>query len=640
MSNFDDASYQHWGSDGVNDPRDFRMSSPIDFDGPPREEEEEEPGVRSLTVAEFVSLAKQLYQSGDMASFTRFVLNGLHEHVQHQVDPIKNALEDDHEIYALRDYDSLLGIHSNICVQTALTMYPVSKFEDTLTRNIHIKISFNNQFGEHSNVPVHRIPNLCIAKWGTHNMIRVLLPGLYNGQRRNPFLTQEELATFYEKGLRPTAVRLAGPSASEWPPSYSAEMFRARGKNGTLSFQTKTLPSWRVGPLGDCLRTCLASNGVSWGAGLVFLHQIRGVKGSSGHSVTADAATEAMDDFLLENSFIDDALLTGDWWVDVGLEIASIDEQCLAWRTDSHYHVAKDALKITEHHARRITRPGSSKYIRDMTSHLPSVSGCRISPGVRAQGPYEALYLQTYTTDKAITYRPEGSHFGKFLRGEDIISGKADDYCRGLYDLYRQATDKNPSRARIELRVPMQHASRVLLDVDIDHFRDGLVIFDPIVWWSLRAYRVLAFKYILEQQEQGTYSIRSMDSALLLTAAAPWFLNGLHSAPDNGPSSRDLMGKILPLVDRIDADVETLAYPTSTRASITPVQRSDNDDNDDDDDDDDDHDDHDRNAGSVRRVEEDNISVYSDLSDVEAPVHQAIRPRGQSNRPENVPYNP
>jgi hypothetical protein len=51
--------------------------------------------------------------------------------------------------------------------------------------------------------------------------------------------------------------------------------------------------------------------------------------------------------------------------------------------------------------------------------------------------------------------------------------------------------------------------------------------------------------------------------ALLLTAAAPWFLNSLHSAPDTGPSSRELMDAILPHVDATEADPENLPYRMS-----------------------------------------------------------------------------
>ena len=110
------------------------------------EEEEEEGEVYSLTLEEFVSSAQQLLRSGDMASFSRFVLNGIHEDIQHQVDPIKNALNDNDKVQALRDYDSMLGIHTDICITTELTIYPVSKFEDTLRRNVHIETSFHNQY--------------------------------------------------------------------------------------------------------------------------------------------------------------------------------------------------------------------------------------------------------------------------------------------------------------------------------------------------------------------------------------------------------------------------------------------------------------------------------------------------------------
>ena len=166
MSDFDDSSDDYPMVDRPNS----RMPSPVapedgasdEFTAPGRdddtsarrgsnqseeeEEEEEEDTVHSLSVSEFVSYAKQLLQSGDMASFARFVLNGLHEGFQYQVDPIKNALKNSDRIQALRDYDSILGIHRDICVTSELTVYPVSKFEDTLSRNIHIKTSFNNRF--------------------------------------------------------------------------------------------------------------------------------------------------------------------------------------------------------------------------------------------------------------------------------------------------------------------------------------------------------------------------------------------------------------------------------------------------------------------------------------------------------------
>lgn len=127
-----------------------------------------------------------------------------------------------------------------------------------------------------------------------------------------------------------------------------------------------------------------------------------------------------------------------------------------------------------------------------MTSHLTDVSGCRISPGVRAEGIYEAVYLQMYATDKLITYHPEGTYFGEYLKGEDIIKGKADDYCHDLYELYRQAADKNYALARIEVRVPLRHDATILIDIDANRFRGGLVVIKPVVW----RYVWLIFQYV------------------------------------------------------------------------------------------------------------------------------------------------
>ncbi len=109
----------------------------------------------------------------------------------------------------------------------------------------------------------------------------------------------------------------------------------------------------------------------------------------------------------------------------------------------------------------------------------------------------------------------------------------------------------------------------------------------------------------------------------LLTAAAPWFLNGLHSVPDNGPCSRDLMGKILPLVNREDADIQALAYPASHRAGMQPNPLDE---------------DADDSGDDELDLREDALSVHSALSDDEVFVRPGnFRNAQQSNRPETLP---
>jgi hypothetical protein len=67
---------------------------------------------------------------------------------------------------------------------------------------------------------------------------------------------------------------------------------------------------------------------------------------------------------------------------------------------------------------------------------------------------------------------------------------------------------------------------------------------------------------VIEWQGEGEADVRCSKQALLLTAACAWVLNGIHSTPDMGASSRDLMNAILPHVDREGADVNILAYGT------------------------------------------------------------------------------
>lgn len=317
-------------------------------------------------------------------------------------------------------------------------------------------------------------------------MIRVLIPELY-ADGRSSLLSQDEQAKFYEQGLRPAVQKLAEDQSREWPATYIDEMFRARGRNGQLNFQTKIIPAWHVRQLGNAIRSSLERNGSSWSTGLVFLHQIRGVKHSSQHSLTQDSAKESLVDFLRENQLLnhDFSRLTASsrWWIDVGVEIASTDQRCLAWRTDSHRHIVHALLGIDRQNADRITSPGSSQYARDPTSHLTAVSGCRVTPGPRARGSYDLQYLQLYTTDKALIYRPDQGRFGKFITPADILKGKGIAYAENLYTLYRNAIDNNYSLARVEVRVPLDHGLSVLLDISDDLIRDSLLSFSPNTWW-------------------------------------------------------------------------------------------------------------------------------------------------------------
>lgn len=266
-------------------------------------------------------------------------------------------------------------------------------------------------------------------------------------------------------------------------------MFRARGANGQLCFQTKMISDWLVPYLGDYIRDCLTQNGRSWGKGLVFLHQIRGVKHANTHSVSRTAARDALTSFISQNQ-LDPAIIRspGSWWVDVGLEVGSTEGNCLAWRSDSHFYLVQKLLKTSVYRADKITTPGSSKYTRDMASHLTAVSGCRIAPGDLGRDAFRVGYFQAYTTDKSHTYRLDRGRYGKFITCDSILKGKAEDYVQNLYTLYRNASKNgNQSLARVEARCHVSQAAELFLNVSQANLnellRDSLVSFPPDQWW-------------------------------------------------------------------------------------------------------------------------------------------------------------
>jgi hypothetical protein len=307
-------------------------------------------------------------------------------------------------------------------------------------------------------------------------------------------MSQDQQKTFYEKGLRPAIAQLLSVEVLEWPSSYNDEFWRARGRSGQLRFSTRVVPKDVVPSLADAIRACLLANDVPWYEGLVILHQVRGVKHSSSHAPTAFDARDQLQEFMDDNSLNYRRLRdVATCFVDVALNVVSENRQCLAWQTTSHFTLVRDVLGVPIPAAIRITSLGSSKYTRDMTSHLPEVSGWRIAPGVRAAGKYDCHYFQGYTTDKALTARPERGRHAKFLECPDVFKGKADAWVDSLYRLNVNAIETNLSTARMEVRVPLSKAKYVLLDVDEGLLRSSLVKIHPTVWWLVVYLFLFAF---------------------------------------------------------------------------------------------------------------------------------------------------
>lgn len=325
--------------------------------------------------------------------------------------------------------------------------------------------------------------------------LHIFFPGLWSPERSKqskPYhLTERERAFWYENGFRPAIATLLGQSiASEWPAKYSTEQFRAKKTRGGFAWGTKLIPNNVVDHLADRIHTELAANplvadeDIAWARNFFVLHTIRGTKHSTFHPVDVDSAEFYLFDYVQSAQLSNEVPEVGEWYIDVGIEISSDQEECLQWTTATHNSVIQQALHISDRNAQRISEITSSKYARDLVSHLTTISGFRVIPGVRAQGEYEAEYVQAYTTDKSIVYHPEGRHHSKFITIKEAMSvDHPAQTIEGIYSIYEEAHTANSSNAHLEVQVPYQFATQVLMEFDPEVFKNCLCSFTRQEWW-------------------------------------------------------------------------------------------------------------------------------------------------------------
>ncbi|KXN81814.1 hypothetical protein AN958_03744 [Leucoagaricus sp. SymC.cos] len=480
-----------------------------------------------FTLHDFCTHATQFYSRQRYREFLRLVLTGEYSYETdvdsdetHQVflDPLQNIKGDINDLNISRDYDSAIGIAGKILVDAPITIYTVPHPTFALSSSVHF------------------FRTLVYKRVDHHK---------YNRPHQ---VTKEKRALWYEKGLRPAIVNLLGPQiGSQWPATYQTEEIRAKNQE--------------VGGMNPDLDP----EDRGWTSNFLIMHTIRGVKHASFHQPDQDSASFYLDDFFKDAQLSNEVPNIGEWYVDVGIEISSVAGECLQWVSGSHSYLIQEALEIDQDNALHITSLGSSKYARDLASHLPEVSGFRIEPGKRAEGPYHAVYVQAYTTDKSVVYNVTNKRHAKYLTTHEAMTAKhPTPTIDGLHDIYDHAKKSNSSNARLEVRVPACFADKVLLHLDSVVIQESLCAFDRIDWWSFRIVCLMAISQVLDLQSSGSSSLRFRPEALILLAGCVWLLNGLHARPDDGPASRDLMDAILPITDSRDVNPSILAYKTCT----------------------------------------------------------------------------
>ncbi|EKM81398.1 hypothetical protein AGABI1DRAFT_36555 [Agaricus bisporus var. burnettii JB137-S8] len=530
----------------------------------------------------FTERLNNSFNDDDNDSFIKTALTGQYQDergVGRQVfiDPLLNQVDEEDALKFTRDYDSAIGFSTNILVNGPITLHAVPHPTFSLTTSIHLHHSIEIGEDEAEQVPYHRIPNFELGTFGLRHHLHLFFPQLWSKERamdQNPTrLTHNERSFWYTKALRPAIKDLLGEDvASQWPATVTTEEIRARRKTGQPSVGSRLIPEAAVSRLMDTIRMVLEQNeslkpeDVSWASNFFVMHTIRGVKHGYLHSPLYFDGTSCLRKLFSDASLSPHAHLQGEWWIDVGLEVSSEEGHCLQWVTAAHWKVVKEVLSIDDRDAKRITSLNSSKYSRDLSSHLTAISGFRITPGSRAEGPFGVAYVQAYTTDKTVTYGQDGIHHAKSVPAKEAFG--SEQPCKSIDDIhtiYEAARKDNGSNARLEVRVPYASAIDVLLDPNECILRHALCSFTRDTWWNFRIIRLMAISRTLSLQEGAPASIRFMAETLLLTAGCLWMVNSLHARPEDGPASRDLMRATLPVTDESEVIRDILAYNTSVR---------------------------------------------------------------------------
>lgn len=152
-----------------------------------------------MTLQDFCITAKSLLAAGRHGDFVKMVINGIYDDHQVVVDPVVDTVDEYESTDGARDLDSAFGISSQIRVSTQLTVYPVPKHEDTLTRDVHLKYRFvTSQVGLNPRNKRVSLISRCRAP-STSQSIRFRISALVNGA-----------FTLWSESCYPPSIRTAG----------------------------------------------------------------------------------------------------------------------------------------------------------------------------------------------------------------------------------------------------------------------------------------------------------------------------------------------------------------------------------------------------------------------------------------------
>lgn len=474
---------------------------------------DEELPQKQVTLQEFLQIADGLlYNQQDVFQFVRFMLAGRYTGdgaMARAFVNVKQGLHTglpDNEVTVTRDYDSIIGISQDLPYMSALAVFPLAPFKETLKKNNHMKslafdsrvsksihagqpiaLTFSSQ-GDRKQVPCHKVPNFALGKVITRHVVRVCLPHMYLENAVVP-IRSDLMARIYNEALKPTVDEVTPNTKGRWPMSYDSAMMGARDKRtGQLRFGSIDIDAPR---LPRFARKFLAKlRNIAGCEDAYFLHEIRGIKGAGEHDPTDREARWDCLNHVLEN--VDRGVLKQDeWMVDVALEYSKRGH-VMQWLIQGHLALLRALLPSvpTDVQLQRIMdRPGFSL---DRAAQLGDLAGFRLVVPSSAARADNIVYVNVYPTDKSQTYALHPTCFRNHS-AEELIGkalAKLQDDVKEMSAIYAgargrwgEADSGSPGNARIEIRVPLAGAGDVLQGLPANVVAASIVAVPTWTWW-------------------------------------------------------------------------------------------------------------------------------------------------------------
>jgi hypothetical protein len=311
----------------------------------------------------------------------------------------------------------------------------------------------------------------------------MFFPHLYKkGQSRA--IPTETRKFIYESCIRPAVLAVYPVDTSRWPLNYEVAMTLCRDDKGLFHFGSIDLPPHLLAHFGDQLLQRFDQHESFRDA--FFLHELRGTKSASHHDPgNPEERRRALDCVLhiLDQS----KLKQDDWLVDIGMEVRH-PGHILQWLVKDHRQVLRFLLPSASIEQTNAVLASKTQYHCDLSAQLTDLGGFRAEPSSRGSKDHVS-YINVYSTDKSGTYQLHQGLF-KLRKAWHLFPGKIERLVKDLErmcDVFRTYGDNSGSglegNARMEIRVPMGLADKVLLNPPDDFIQRVIATFDcPTLW--------------------------------------------------------------------------------------------------------------------------------------------------------------